>query len=206
VRVDLDQAQIAFSVWDSGIGIATADHAQLFEPFTQVDRGLGRQYDGVGLGLALVRRLTELHGGSVFLESALGQGSRFTVSLPLSPRSNVALRGADGLEASPPSWPAPPRIVLVDDHAPSLALVAEWLTQQECQVATVRTGEEAVALVRATPPDVVVLDIQLPGMDGLTAIRQMRADSALAALPIIVLTALAMPGDRERCLATGANA
>jgi CheY-like chemotaxis protein len=100
----------------------------------------------------------------------------------------------------------PPRLVLADDHEPTLQFYAELLLQQGCTVAIARTGEEALAQVRALRPDVAVLDIQMPEMDGLTVIRQMRADPILAGVPTIALTAQAMPGDRERCLAAGASA
>jgi CheY-like chemotaxis protein len=96
-------------------------------------------------------------------------------------------------------------VLLADDHEPTLQFYADLLRQQGCHVDLARTGEEVLARARATRPDVAVLDIQMPGMDGLTAIRQIRANPALASVPIIALTALAMPGDRERCLGAGAN-
>lgn len=96
--------------------------------------------------------------------------------------------------------------MIADDHKLTLQFYAELLGEQGCAVALARTGAEAVAQVRATRPDVAVLDIQMPELDGLSAIRQIRADPDVGATPIIALTALAMPGDRERCLAAGANA
>ncbi len=203
VSNDVAQELVCFTVWDSGIGIAPADMDRLFQPFTQVDGRLSREYGGIGLGLTLVRRLVELHGGSVSVESAPGRGSRFVVCLPTAPAN-----------ASPPV--APPmtikdglgaglRVVLADDHEPTLSLYSELLERQGSQVATARTGIEALALVHSFQPDVVVLDIQMPGMDGLEAIRRLRSDPATASVPVIALTALAMPGDRERCLEAGAN-
>jgi PAS domain S-box-containing protein len=196
--------QIRFAVQDSGIGIAAADCDRLFQPFTQVDGQLSRKYGGVGLGLTLVRRLVDLHGGSVHLESTPGQGSRFVVGLPWSPGENT------GPQAEPPApalpgWLEPPRIVIADDHELTLDTYVELLAAQGCEVVGTRTGEEALAQVQATRPDVVVIDIQMPGMDGLSAIRRLRADPDRAGMPIIALTALVTPGDRERCLAAGAT-
>jgi CheY-like chemotaxis protein len=94
---------------------------------------------------------------------------------------------------------------MADDHDLTLTFYRDLLVQQGCQVMVARTGTEVLAQVRAVCPDVAVLDIQMPELDGLTAIRQLRANPAFAELPIIALTALAMPGDRERCLTAGAN-
>ena len=205
VTADAAQERITFTVWDTGIGIAEADYARLFQPFTQVDGKLSRQYGGVGLGLTLVQRLVELHGGSVSLTSILGQGSRFSVSLPWTVANNMVATETETPVPPLPIWAQAPRVVLAEDHEPTLTFYAELLTHQGCQVALARTGDEAMAHIQAIIPDVVVLDIQMPGMDGLTAIQRMRATPSVAAVPIIALTALAMPGDRERCLAAGAN-
>ncbi len=204
VIADPGQERLAFAVWDTGIGIAAADFDRLFQPFTQVDGRLSRAYGGVGLGLTLVRRLVELHGGSISLDSAPGRGSRFTVSLPWSPEDNIAPRA---LAPPPPrqAWTRPPRLVIADDHELTLQFYSDLLSRHGCFVVTARTGEEAQARARTSRPDVVVLDIQMPGVDGLEAIRRIREDPALAATPIIALTALTMPGDRERCLAAGAS-
>jgi PAS domain S-box-containing protein len=208
LEVSADPAQeiLQLSVWDTGIGIAEADLDRLFQPFTQVDGRLSRQYGGIGLGLSLVRRLVDLHGGSIRLESTPGQGSRFTVSLPWASADNVTPLTAQTPVPALPGWAMPPRLVLADDHELTLQFYAELLRAQGCAVAVARTGAEAVTQARATRPDVAIFDIQLPELDGLSAIRQIRADPALAMMPIIALTALAMPGDRERCLAAGATA
>ncbi|NTU78050.1 MAG: response regulator [Chloroflexales bacterium] len=206
VTADATQECIIFTVWDTGIGIAPEDMDRLFQPFTQVDGRLSRAYEGIGLGLTLVRRLADMHGGSVSLESTVGQGSRFSVSLPWSPAENVAPRTPRASAPTGSRWARPPRLVIADDHESTLQLYAELEGQQGCQVALARTGGEAVAQVRATRPEVAIIDVQMPELDGLSAIRQIRADSEIGATPIIALTALAMPGDRERCLAAGANA
>ncbi|NTU78700.1 MAG: response regulator [Chloroflexales bacterium] len=206
VTCDATQERITLTVWDTGIGIAPEDIGRLFQPFTQVDGRLSRAYEGIGLGLTLVRRLVDLHGGSISLESTPGQGSRFTVSLPWSPEENVAPPTPHGPASPPIIWAHPSRLVIADDHELTLQFYADLLREQGCQVALARTGAEAVAQVRAIRPEVAILDIQMPELDGLSAIGQIRADPEVGATPIIALTALAMPGDRERCLAAGANA
>lgn len=207
VETDAAQERIMFTVWDTGIGIAAEDMERLFRPFTQVDGRLARSYEGIGLGLTLVHRLTELHGGSVQVASVPGAGSRFTIALPWSEADNIRLgHPATAVDAAPPVWFPAPRMLVADDHEPTLELYEMRLTRQGCVVRTARTGAEALALIRAERPDIVLLDIQMPEIDGLDVIRQVREDATLAAMPIIAVTALAMPGDRERVLAAGATA
>ncbi len=206
VTADPEQEQIQFVVWDTGVGIAEADYGRLFQPFSQLDSRLSREYGGIGLGLTLVRRLVDLHGGSVSLSSKPGEGSHFTVTLPWSTQDNVV----PPVVMSPgaplqPTWSWAPRLLLAEDHELTLRLYSELLRQQGCTVTTAYNGEEALARAQEERPDLVIMDIQMPVMDGLTAIRRMRADLGLAQVPIIALTALAMPGDRERCMEAGAN-
>jgi PAS domain S-box-containing protein len=334
---------VAFTVRDTGIGIAPEDLTRLFRPFSQLDSRLSRQHEGTGLGLALVRRLAELHGGSVTVESELGKGSAFTITLPshqLSQEGAVAHqqapaarapgrdgmvtalvvedsrgaaeqiarylreanvrvvihpRGADALEqaiglrpdliildllmpdrpgwevlsqlkASPITRDIPVIIVsVVDDrprglaagaaehlvkpitrevlwealrvvtpptrepqqaliivpqagspHADTRVLIAEdnemnaqvtgdYLRAKGFSVLVARNGREALAAAVEHNPDLIVMDIQMPEIDGLALTRYLRAMPVFAATPIIALTALAMPGDRERCLAAGAS-
>jgi len=197
-------------VWDTGIGIDSSDQTHLFQPFVQIDSGLTRQYEGTGLGLALVERLTKLHGGSVSLVSELGKGSRFIVSLPWQPSSSPAL-----VAALPPEDRAipdihvngdAPLILLVEDNPETRTMIAEYLTMRGYRVAQAQTGHDALIDAHAEPPALIIMDIQLPDMDGLTATRTLRADPPGTNIPILVLSAHAMPGDREQSLAAGANA
>jgi CheY-like chemotaxis protein len=206
VAGNVDQERITFTVWDTGIGIAETDYARLFQPFTQVDGRLSRRYGGVGLGLSLVRRLVDLHGGSITLESTPGVGSRFIIGLPWPAADATAAYHAPESAPLARGWATPPHVVIADDHELTLTVYRDLLIHEGCHVVVARTGEEAVAQVRATFPDVVVLDMQMPELDGREAIRRIRSDPAVAGVPIIALTALAMPGDRERCLAAGATA
>jgi PAS domain S-box-containing protein len=328
------EGSLSLTVWDKGVGIAADNLSKLFKPFVQLDSGLARQHSGTGLGLSLVQRMAELHGGSVKVESQPNEGSRFTIVLPWSPlgagplpslstganslrqslmvndseidveqitrylqhlgivnavhslgvgaveaavgakpgvilldlqlpdasgldvleklksdprtekipvvicsveesRSKATMRGAAGYLVKPFTLNelrielarviaeqkrhesvltiAPPRlttyVMIVDDNEVTLETLADFLTTQQFHVTVARSGVEALKVVPEIHPDIILMDIQMPGMDGLEATRQVRAhiDPLVAQVPIVALTALAMPGDREICLAAGAN-
>ena len=336
VAGDAERREVRFGVWDTGIGITPEDQARLFQPFVQLGSHLSRQYTGTGLGLALVARLAELHGGRVEVESdgVPGKGSRFTVVLPwqaapepveagpgdaaapralivedsplqaeqlrrsladlgyagaiysqgggvlekaaadlpdvilldlllpdragwevlaelkrdprtrlipvivasvLEEQPRAAAMGADAClvkpvalfdlqqaldqarvrpatvgEAKPAEGTAAPKplILLADDNELNTTVLQRLLWAAGYpETATARNGREALKLIRAWRPALVLMDIQMPEMNGLEAIRALRADAdaELAATPVIALTALAMVGDRERCLAAGAD-
>ena len=340
VRSDAERQQVRFTVWDTGIGISEEDLARLFQPFTQIDSRLNRAHDGTGLGLTLVRRLAEAHGGSVHVESVVGQGSRFSVVLPWDPAVQRAVRLAtasvvdttqpavrqalviedsttvaaqlsrylqelgaqveissystgtveraialqpdviildillpdeDGwhvlrqLKAEPrtrsipvivvsvvdtprlarelgaaevllkpidremfvtalrrattrtaeplverallavPQPVARPRLLLAEDNQTNIDMLFEYLHTKGYDVTVARNGQEAIVCAQEEKPDIILMDIQMPGVDGLEAIRRIRADGALAHTPIIAVTALALPRDRERCLDAGAD-
>jgi len=224
---------IVFSVVDTGIGISPEDHAKLFQPFVQIDSSLNRHYEGTGLGLTLVKQLVELHGGSVSLTSQLGQGSCFTIRLPcrypfkaiglenrLTPISPPALDLSEGSTATAIALPtatddtsaavtAPasqrPLILIAEDNQANIDTIFSYLEMHGYQLLIARDGQEAIALTQTHSPDLILMDIQMPGVDGLAAIQTIRQDLNLVQIPIIALTALAMEGDRERCLAVGAN-
>nr|MBP7687395.1 PAS domain-containing protein [Thermoflexales bacterium] len=347
VQGDLAQEAVRFTVWDTGIGIAPENLPLLFKSFVQIDSRLSRQYEGTGLGLTLVARLVEMHGGSVAVDSRLGLGSRFSVMLPWQPNNDfgevqdlepanhpmtlqrvlviedtgiiaqqlgrylhelnvttivvdqaenalakvlevqpdlilldILLPGASGWDvlaefkadarsreipviivsviddrskglalgafdylvkpisrqqlqqalgrvaayrrelgrgATPrgvpvnsPDQPAvtppsAPLVLIADDNETNLQSLVDYLTAAEFRVTVARNGVEAIKRAQEDLPDAIVMDIQMPTMDGLEAIGHIRADPTLAQVPIIALTALAMQGDRERCLAAGAN-
>jgi PAS domain S-box-containing protein len=325
---------LALTVWDNGIGIAPEDIQKLFQPFVQLDSGLARHHNGTGLGLALVKRMAELHGGSVRLESVLGEGSRFTILLPWSPqdvstmakfdapmlaqkqpvtgvehqidteelyyslnqlgitntvypagqgtvelaariqpdailldlnlpgegglellaalknhpktghipligcssedkRSKALALGAAGYLAKPLSLPelgselirlasesrhinstmtivsrhTTPVILIADDNKITLDIISDFFNAHQYRVVTAQSGRELLELVPVIQPDIILMDIQMPEMDGLQTIRLVRnhVDPLVVRIPIIALTALAMPGDREICLKAGAN-
>jgi len=205
---DADAGLVRLEVKDSGPGIADEDLPKLFQPFTQLDTRLSREHAGTGLGLALVRSLTELHGGRVEVESTPGRGSLFRVVLPWRP-ANARSSGAHRVLAAEPSPGAsvgpPVRVLLVEDDDANRTILGEFLRSRGFAVEEAASGPEALERVGAARPELVVLDIQLPGMDGLEVLARLRAGVAPPP-PVLALTALAMPGDRERILAAGADA
>jgi CheY-like chemotaxis protein len=338
---------VHITVWDTGIGIAEEDLSRLFQPFVQLDSRLAREYGGTGLGLSLVQRMMDLHGGTVSVVSEPGQGSRFTISFPWQPWERVLspLEAAQNLDDSltrafrlamlvddspaavgqlkryfnelqvevvalqngarvmeqaelirpdvivldillpdlsgwdvlarlkgnPKTRPIPvviasviderenalaagaadcllkpvtrqqlhralqrvmmlvnrvqtrplppltdtssdagqitlrPRILLAEDNEANIKTFSQYLTAKGYDMIVVHNGREAIELARQDKPDLILMDIQMPKMNGLEAIREIRADAMLNQIPIIAVTALAMPGDQEKCLAAGAN-
>lgn len=213
VQGDAAAEVVTFTVWDTGIGIKQEDMGRLFKPFVQLDSRLSRQYSGTGLGLSLVYRFAELHGGSVSLESEPGQGSRFTVALPWLKVHGI-MKNEEAITLPPPSplygeldrLRPDSTVLIAEDTEPILMALDEYLTAKGLRVIKTRDGQEAVEQTLVLHPDVILMDIQMPGMDGLEAIRRIRANEAEQNhVPIIALTALAMPGDKEKCLSAGAN-
>jgi PAS domain S-box-containing protein len=341
---DVERNMVAFTIWDTGIGIAPDDLARLFQPFVQLDSRLARQYAGTGLGLSLVGGMVELHGGSITVTSEPNTGSRFVIALPWrtpdaldseelgvpdtaaapqaiavhraliiedSPAAAVQISrylheldvetiahsqgdgtvalaremhpdvifldillpdasgwdvlaqlknepdtrdipvlivsvvdelsramtlGAAGYLVKPitrqrvqaalnrismqpapdepqVSWvgavhgqpPNRPVILLAEDNEVNITTLADYLLVKGYQVVVARNGAAAIERAMELHPDLILMDIQMPGMDGLEVTRRIRANPTLGMIPIIALTALAMPGDRERCLAAGAD-
>ncbi|MBD2164902.1 PAS domain S-box protein [Calothrix membranacea FACHB-236] len=199
---------IRIAVIDTGIGIAPENLNKLFKPFIQIDGALNRQYAGTGLGLALTKRIVELHGGKVGVSSELGVGSCFTVDLPCG----------NCEPAFEPANPSPelnyifhetvtnsPLILLAEDNEANVLTITSYLEAKGFEIILAKNGQEAIALTKTQLPDLILMDIQMTGMDGIEAIKQIRLEQNFVNIPIIALTALAMPGDREKCLAVGAN-
>lgn len=212
VQGDREQELVRFIVWDTGIGITKENLGQLFRPFVQLDSKLSREHEGSGLGLSLVAKLAELHGGGVTVESEPGRGSRFTVSLPWRLADhNVHQQPETGSAADlkshilDVSMGEPPLILLAEDNEANVIIVTEFLESMEYRVIVCRNGQEAIDQTIESHPNLILMDIQMPDVDGLEAIRVIRQTSQVAQIPIIALTALAMPGDKERCLTAGAN-
>jgi PAS domain S-box-containing protein len=210
---------ISFKIWDNGIGIKPEAMDKLFKPFVQLDSSLARQYSGTGLGLSLVQRMAELHGGSIRLESAPGEGSRFTIILPWQEDGTKA---DPGLENDPVEnggtsealavradllSPDPPRVLVADDNEVILEMVTGFLETSGYRVSAARNGVELLERAAQLHPDIILMDIQMPGMDGMETLRRLRthSDPVIAATPVIAITALVMSGDREKCLQSGAN-
>jgi PAS domain S-box-containing protein len=214
-RIELQQmptqSWIRIAVIDTGIGIAPENISKLFQPFIQIDGALNRQYAGTGLGLSLVKRMVELHGGLVGLTSELGLGSCFTLDLPCITNFPEAIAN-DSLESisDPPASASvkvnsSPLILLAEDNEANISTLTEYLEANGYRILIAMNGEEAIALSEAHQPDLILMDIQMPIMDGLSAIKLIRLKPNLVDIPIIALTALAMDSDRQKCLDAGAN-
>ncbi len=203
---------LRISVTDTGIGISLADRDRLFQPFIQIDSSLNRQYEGTGLGLTIVKQLVELHGGYVTLTSELGQGSCFSISLPHNPdrlhRSPI-IDASDRFSCAPnderQAIAIQPTILLAEDDPTNLITFVSYLNVKGYRTIAAKDGAEAIALATTHQPDLILMDIQMPGMDGIEAILQIRQDPHLAKIPIVALTALAQASDRQKCLNAGAN-
>ncbi|MEQ2008661.1 MAG: ATP-binding protein [Limisphaerales bacterium] len=212
VALNAASGAVEFAVWDTGIGMAEEDLGKLFQPFVQLDSGLARHHQGTGLGLALVRRLVELHGGSVSVTSDVGRGTRFTVAIPagkaapepVSEKSRPGIPSAPATDATASSSTGP-LVLLAEDNEANVLTLRDYLEARGYRLLVARDGAEAVALAQTHAPQLILMDVQMPDMDGFGATRRIRALPALRTTPIIALTALAMPGDRERCLAAGAD-
>ena len=208
VSQPIDRHQISFSVQDNGIGIDEKDLPKLFKSFQQIDSALNRKYAGTGLGLSLVKRMTEMHGGTVAVASKPGQGARFTITLPLQ-NPLTAGQITSRLRSEAPFralLPNNPLILIAEDNPANLLLLENHLRPRGCRVIFAHDGQEAIDSAITEQPALILMDIQMPVLDGLEATRRLRANSATAAIPIITLTALAMPEDSLRCLEAGANA
>lgn len=209
VRGDADQRRVHICVWDTGVGIPPDQLGRLFKPFVQIDSRLSRQYGGTGLGLALAQGMAKLHGGTIEVESEVGEGSRFDIILPWNPQAQSAVEvheeedRANVITSPPMSSLVRTKVLLVDDNPDNLDMVSNYLRLCGCEVHAARNGREAITLASNCLPDIILMDVQMPELDGLEATRRMRADPSLRLTPIIALTALAMPGDRERCLEAG---
>ena len=210
VRVQLGSRPMAdgspglwFGVRDTGIGISKESQARIFTRFTQADRSTTRQYGGTGLGLAISKQLVELMGGEIGIDSTPGCGSLFWFSVPCSPASPAPVKAPQA--ESPDVKPGRPlRILVAEDNAVNQLFVTRLLARFGHSVEVAGTGAEAVAALERSVYDVVLMDIYMPEMDGITATKTIRRmQSATAKIPIVALTASAMAGDRERYLAAG---
>ena len=204
-----DLWRLQFAISDTGIGIAPAKQQMIFAPFSQAESSTTRKYGGTGLGLAIVRRLVDLMGGEIRLDSQPGQGSTFTFAIdcqPASPAQSAA--GRD--EPRPPAMAElrNKRVLLVEDTPVNQMVAQKLLAKFGCQVELAEDGLQALSAIAGTttPFNLVLMDMQMPHMDGIEATRHLRAheiEHGLPRLPVIALTANALTTDREHCLAAG---
>jgi len=217
--VNASTPYFCLEVKDSGIGIPQDRWHLLFRPFQQVDSSLTRRHEGTGLGLALTKRLAELHGGTVSFQSVCDLGSLFRVWLPLTEMrqqlGNFASCALDTklVPASAIALPiARKRILIVEDQPFNQMLISEVMELEGYGVEILADGSAMVDRILAASaapellPDLILMDIQLPDVDGFELMRRVKADPVWDSIPMIAVTAMAMPGDRERCLEAGASA
>lgn len=214
VRVALDTAgggatEVRYAVQDSGIGISEEAQARIFNHFEQADGSTTRKYGGTGLGLAICQKLVELMGGRIWVDSSPGKGSCFQFSVPLTPGSEERMRAEEeAATAARNAEQAPLDILLADDVEINRVLVGAILEPFGHRITAVGDGRAAVAAFLSNRFDVVLMDVQMPEMDGLEAARAIRTrERSLGAppVPIIAMTAFAGPEDRQVCLEAGMN-
>ncbi|NJR59493.1 MAG: response regulator [Cyanobacteria bacterium CRU_2_1] len=201
VIADSFRATIQFSITDNGIGIAPENMDKLFRPFIQLDSSLSRRYAGTGLGLVLVRRITELHGGSVTLESELGKGSRFTVNLPWivsdRPTSQTMHEALSAL-----ALPSVNQALIVEDSEIAANQVARYLQEIGAKTLIHPLGEGVLDAIQQSQPSVIILDLLLPDQSGLDVLAALKANPLTQSIPVIVISVI---DERSRCLELAAS-
>jgi signal transduction histidine kinase len=188
VRAVAADGRVRLTVQDSGIGIPKELQHKIFGAFYQVQSASNREYPGTGLGLALTKKLVELHGGTIGFDSSAGQGTVFTVELPLKPGPSKRNR-----------------VLVVEDNPSNLDLARMVLEGNGFAVDTAANGQEGLEKARHLRPDLILMDMQLPGVDGLAVTRQLKADPATADIKVVALTANALKGSEEEALAAGCS-
>ncbi|ACC82209.1 hybrid histidine kinase/response regulator HrmK [Nostoc punctiforme] len=204
---------VHFTVWDTGSGISQEDQTQLFEPYFQIAKAVAGGAEGTGLGLAVTRKLAQIHGGSVKVESEVDSGSRFTLVLPLQQEAGAGIdkrdEGDEEAKYSSSLLPFIPSssvdVLLVENDLPNADLMQIYLRKLGYQVTWVKNAAEMWEALTQLDPAVILMDVYLPDGNGLNLVRQLREHEQYQTIPVIVQTAMAMKGDRETCLTAGVN-
>jgi PAS domain S-box-containing protein len=201
---------LRFSVKDTGAGVAAEQQARLFQPFVQGDGSSRRKHGGTGLGLAIARQLVDLMGGSIGMESDPGRGSTFWFTAPFEQAKAKDLSGARApAQSSPAPQPretdrlAPGRILVVEDNAINRTIAIRMLEKLGYAADAVCSGHHALKAIEHGNYMLVLMDVQMPEMDGFEATTEIRRRECATHIPIVAMTANAMPGDRDKCIAAG---
>ena len=207
LKLSIDTIEVRFAVTDTGIGIEASKLEQIFHPFEQADMELTRQYGGVGLGLSINRKLVEMMGGQMGVDTVVGKGSRFWVHLKLKRSQAIApprshLSPLQSLQA----MTAKPSILLVDDDYFNQSIFSELLRQAGLSVDVANDGAEALAKAASGRYALILMDVQMPIMNGLDATRAIRQLADYQQTPIVAISANAFDEDRQRCFEAGMNA
>jgi CheY-like chemotaxis protein/nitrogen-specific signal transduction histidine kinase len=196
--------RLTFAVTDSGIGIVASDLKKLFRPFSQANDEVSRRYGGAGLGLVFVKRIATAMGGSLDVKSALGRGSTFTLTVPVQGEASAPRKGAKGRSKSPE--PVGLRVLCVEDNPYGRVVLNAVLTELGHRITFAGTGEQAVELVKQGGYDAVLMDLVLPGIDGLEAARRIRAlPPPEGRIPIVGLSGKTDSNDADAAAAAGMN-
>ncbi|NJR62022.1 MAG: response regulator [Cyanobacteria bacterium CRU_2_1] len=191
---------IQFQVSDTGIGMTPEQLGRLFQAFSQADASTTRKYGGTGLGLTISRRLCQMMGGDILVQSEYGKGTTFTVTLPVEVPDPKAVLQSTANEASKPAQTS--TILVIDDDAATRELVQRYLEKEGFQVVTAATGERGLELARQLRPDAITLDVMMPTMDGWSVLSALKDDPVVANIPVVMLT---LVDDRELGFALGAS-
>ncbi|HML16167.1 MAG TPA: ATP-binding protein, partial [Bryobacteraceae bacterium] len=208
---DDGRLDVQIRVSDTGSGIPADKLNTIFDKFTQADGSISRKYGGTGLGLAITRRLAEMHGGHIRVDSQVGRGSTFTVTLPCEAAPAHETDPAPVRTETAASTVVPTsraRLLLVEDNLVNQKVVLAILRKKGYQIEVANDGREALAKLEspAASYDLILMDVQMPVLDGLEATRLLRRNPRWESIPIVAMTAHAMNGDRERCLQAGMDA
>ncbi len=198
VRAHMEEDRLRIDVEDTGPGIPEADRARIFEPFEQLDKRTTRGHGGTGLGLSIVRELCTAMGGQIAVSSTKGRGTTFTVHLPFP-----AVEGPSTSPAHERRPVAALRVLVVDDNAVNQKVTLSMLEHLGVEATAVNSGEAALQAFEARPYDLIFLDVQMPGIDGLETSRRLRGMPGGSVVTLCALTARAQAKDREACLAAG---
>jgi CheY-like chemotaxis protein len=203
--VGVSEGHATICVRDSGVGIAPDILPKIFDLFVQSKETLDRSEGGMGVGLTLVKTIVELHGGSVTVASeGSGKGSEFTVRLPLAPRPHQNSTASNPVASNGVNRRL--RIAVVEDNADSRTMLKSLLALDGHEVSTAEDGLRGLELIKNNPPEVALIDIGLPGLDGFELAKRLRSCEIKPRVVLVALTGYGLPADRERALSAGFDA